>query len=744
MAVRGKCDAKGFRDYLASRGHKLSPFVVHNKAQLVGLPLRLPKLLGRDALLENIQSGFSNKTSNFAQVLQGISGSGKSSVASEYAFRSSNAYNQIVWIESSNMLSAANNIASIADQIKGMSATKNHSLLLVLDDLDNFQNGGNQIISALEKLNSWHVLATSTNDSWSEFFYPIPVPLLDKEDAVQILIGNLPDRGRNSANTIVEYVDRLPLALAQLSAYASKTLESWAKILEHLEVEGTRLFGCRPASLRTYKETVATCWHVILNKLEPESTKLLKLISFMDSKEIPLDLITAWFEYIDLSKFPTCIISVPEATVGLSGWLILSRTVSGIECHRLMQEVVRESIKKEEMQDFLIILLGLFASYLGDSGEEFRLYLRLKNHLITFLKCEQVELPDYTCAKLYLTLSSYAWRDDPVEGLELIDTSEKLARAANSEATPFLAVVLNMKGIMYRKLGALEDASDAFEEALQIARDFPDYTQALPAIVDNSAQVFQSKGETENALKLYREALEIRQANSAHPHDVITSLSNVVGALIEIGELQEAHCYFDQLINLIQQQVKDESYSLNYIAVCLKAARFSESLKDADKAVELSLIALALGRRIYGQGTKRYLEDALNSIALWLRIGKIDILEWFIERSLLVLPESIRPVFWFNSASLCIVYGNIDTGINLLRNFEEAYASNEEELLRAVAQTARMLAEDNEENPSHPSASFFLPSGVQLDFPSDFDFSKFAAVLVDWDTELHARVQDWG
>lgn len=609
--------------------------------------------------------------------------------------------------------------------------------------MDDFQNGGDQLVSALGKLNSWHVLATSTNASWSEFFHALPVPRLDKEDAVKLLLGNLTDNDRDSAKTIVEYVDRFPLALAQLSAYASKTLEPWSKILERLEVEGTRLFGHRPASLRTYKETVATCWHIILNKLEPESTKLLKLISFINSKEIPLDLITAWFEHIDVPKSPIHFMSVSEATAGLSDWLILSRTESGIECHRLIQEVVRESMKKEEMEKFLIVLLRFFTGYLRRDGKAFRAYVRLKSHLTTFLNCEQVELPEPTRANLYFTLSTYAWRDDPIEGLRLINKSEKLARDAGSEATSFLAVVLNMKGVIYRTLGALEDASDMFKEALQIAKNFSDDTEALPAIIDNSAQVLQAKGETEPALNLYREALEIRQVHSTNPDGILTSLSNVIGSLIEIGETREAKCRFDELINLIQQQVQDKSYSLNCVAVCLKAARFSESLEDIDKAAELSLIALALGRQTYGHGTRRYLEDALNSIALWLRIGKIDVLEWFIERSLLVLPESIRPVFWFNSASLCIVYGNIEIGVNLLRSFEEAYASTEEELLQALVKTAQMLAEDNENNPSYPSSSFFLPRGVQLDLPSDVDFSKAAAVLVDWDTELHARVQDW-
>ncbi|WP_008317053.1 tetratricopeptide repeat protein [Leptolyngbya sp. PCC 6406] len=743
MTVRGKCDAKGFRDYLASRGHKLSPPVFHSKAQLVDFPLRLPKFIGRDTLLANIQNGFSNKASNFGQVLQGISGSGKSSIAAEYGFRSSNTYNQIIWLESSNILSAANRLFSIVGQTQSISGEKNGSLLVILDDLDDFKNGGDQLISTLGKLKSWHVLATSTNSSWSEFFHAIPVPSLDKDDAVKLLIGNLSTTDRDSADTIVEYVDRLPLALAQLSAYASKTLEPLSKILERLEVEGTRLFGHRPASLRTYKETVATCWHIILNKLEPESTKLLKLISFINPKEIPLDLITAWFEHIDASKSQIHFMSVSEATAGLSDWLIISRTESGIGCHRLMQEVVRESIEKEEIQDFLITLLDFFEGYLGHHSEAFRAYVRLKSHLITFLNCEQVELPKSTRANLYFTLSLYAWRDDLMEGLRLIDKSENLAREAGSEAASFLAVVLNMKGVICKNLGALEDASDMFREALQIARNFSDDTEALPAIIDNSAQVLQAKGETAPALNLYREALEIRQAHSANPDGILTSLSNVIGLLIEIGEKQEAKCHFDELINLLQQQVKDKLYSLNCVAICLKAARFSESLEDIDKAVELSLIALSLGRKIYGHGTRRYLEDALNSITLWLRIGKIDVLKWFIERSLLVLPESIRPVFWFNSASLCIVYGNIEIGVELLWSFEGAYASTEKELLQAVVKTARMLAENNEKNPGQPSFSFFLPRGVQLDLPSDVDLSKAAAVFVSWDTELHARVQDW-
>ncbi len=745
MAVRGECDAKGLRDYLASKGHKLSLPLVHSKAQIVGLPLRIPKLVGRDVLLENIQCGFSKKGSNFGQIIQGISGSGKSSVAAEYGFRSSTSYNQVIWLESSNILSVVGKISSIANQSESTSTNQHNSILLILDDLDDFQNGGVRLLSALGELKSWHVLATSTNDSWREFFRAISVPFLDKDDAVEILLRDLPDKDKDSANAIVEYVDRLPLALAQLSAYASKTLEPWSKVLERLETEGTKLFGHRPASLRTYKETVATCWHIVLNKLEDESVKLLKLISFISSKEIPLDLITAWFEHIDVAKSPIHIMAVSEATAGLSDWLILNRTESGIECHRLIQEVVRESIDREERKNFSSTLLIFFTSYLGHSGESFRAYIRLKSHLLAFLNCEQVELPDCTSANLYFTLSTYAWRDSPIEGLQLLDISENLAREAGSKAASFLAVVLNMKGVIYRTLGALEDAADTFKEALQIVRNFSDDTEALPSIIDNSAQVFQAKGEIGQALNLYREALEFRQTHSANPDGILTSLSNIVGLLLEIGKKQEAQHYLDDLISLILKQVKEESYSLNCIAVCLKAAQFSESLEeDADKIIELSLIALTMGRRVYGQGTRRYIQDALNSIAMWLRLGKTDVLEWFIGRSLLTLPKSIRPIFWFNSASLCVVYGSIEIGVKLLWSFEEAYASTEEESLQIMVKTARMLAEDNEKNPSDPSFSFFLPQGVQLDLPSSVDFSKAAdAVLVNWDTELHARVEDW-
>ena len=371
----------------------------------------------------------------------------------------------------------------------------------------------------------------------------------------------------------------------------------------------------------------------------------------------------------------------------------------------------------------------------------FRAYVRLKNHLLTFLSCEQVKLSEFSRANLHFTLSTYAWRDNPIEGLQLLNTAENLARDAGSEAVSFLAIVLNMKGVICRTIGALEDASDSFEEARQIVMNSSDDSEALPAIIDNIAQVFHAKGRKKQALNLYREALGLRLETEANSDGLIVSLSNIVGLLIEIGEKKEAQCRFNELINLIQHQEKDKSYSLNCVGVCLKAARFSESLEDVDKAVELSLIALALGRQIYGHGTRRYLEDALNSIALWLRIGKIDVLKWFIERSLLVLPESIRPVFWFNSACLCIVYGSIEIGISLLRSFDDAYASTEEELLQAVVKTARMLVEDNEKNPRDPSFSFFLPRGIQLDWPSDVDFSKAAAVLVDWDTEFDARVQ---
>jgi len=334
------------------------------------------------------------------------------------------------------------------------------------------------------------------------------------------------------------------------------------------------------------------------------------------------------------------------------------------------------------------------------------------------------------------------WRDEPLEGLRLLDMSENLSRDAGSNAASFLANVLNTKGVIYRKLGELENASDAFKEALQIVRSLSVDTNGLPAIIDNSAQILQAKGDKKQALDLYLEALELRKVGLADPDGILTSLSNIVSLLIEIGKDEEARNYLDELINLIKQQLQEEFYSLNCVDVCLKVAQFSESLEDVDNAIELSLTALALGRRVCGHGTRRYLEDALNSIAMWLRMGKPDVVDWFIRRSLLALPESIRPAFWINSASLCLAYKVPETGIQLLKDFVDEYTSSEVSLLQSLSKNALMLIEDNKKNCDTPSLIFWLPPNFQLDLPSNISQPP-VAVHISWDMELHARIEDY-
>lgn len=738
MSTSRRCDADSIREHLMVSGHILSPPSGNSRAQMVNIPMRLPSLIGRDEFLLNIQSWYTSKVGNHGQVIKGISGAGKSSVAIEFCYRVSNYYDNIVWIDAADLKHVRDTITSIKKENISTTNKIHVPLLLVLDDIGEFDDGGEDVINALSKLESWHILATSTNDTWSSHFRALELPQLTQADALTLLTGELPRTDLESVEFIVDWVVRLPLALAQLSTYAAKTLEPFSVIRQQLLQSRVKIFSSKPASLRTYKDTVGTCWHLVLNKLDLQSATLLRIISFLGSTEIPLDFLSYWFENVDPDIAPIQVVSIPEATAALSEWLILKRSENGIECHKLIQEVVRDSLNEGEKEAISLTIAMFFSSFLGQNANAFQPYMRLKRHILAFLDSPQILLPEHSIAQLNFTLGTYAWRDDPLESLRLIERAENLSRKAGAVAVEFLATVLNMKGVIYKSILEFDHASDAFGEALKIAREDLKEPEAISSILDNSAQIFQSEGENRKALDTYVEALNIRKDNQTHPDGIVTSLSNVVGILIEMGKTDDAETYLLELIELIDSRLQGDDHSINLTAVCMNTAGFCESLKEVDYAVQYSLIGLALGRKIYGHGTNRYLEDALASIAIWLRLSQIEVVEWFVERSLSVLPESIRPVFWFNCASLCIAYSFPANGINHYQSFSSEYGDSDNELLQSVAKTARMLAEDNERTPDDPSMSFIVPPNVKIDVPQAYS-SASALAFVEWDTEFSAR-----
>ena len=64
---------------------------------------------------------------------------------------------------------------------------------------------------------------TSRNPTWGALAQPIHVEVLDRDEAITLLLGRTPDQNQVAADELAEELGDLPLALEQAAAYLEQT-----------------------------------------------------------------------------------------------------------------------------------------------------------------------------------------------------------------------------------------------------------------------------------------------------------------------------------------------------------------------------------------------------------------------------------------------------------------------------------------------------------------------------------------
>lgn len=736
-SVRGRLSREDTRNHLTNKSLKLLP-ETDPLGILWKLPFRTPHFVGREVMLNDIRSALSSGASSVVAI-KGVSGSGKSSIATEYAHRHQHSYRLIAWINASSTRDATREASDLMRLVP--EARTGLPVLIVLDDAPVFTKDERQLIEHLAGFGRRHVLVTTTHASWSGASKSLLVTSLDRDASIELLLSGRPTNDSSAVSLVAQWAGDFPLAIAQISMYASRTLLAWETILERLQAEGTKLFGTRTSALVGYEETVQTCWTLTLEQLEKCSRILLHLLVFLRPTELPLDLFSAWLD--ETKQIPELANAeeVDDAVAGLTEWFILQPYDIGVQCHPLLQLVVREHLvaaEKEHVSHKVALFLLDFIGAQMPAEYRFRAYVRLKSHALYFLDIVGSSLPAHLRARLFRDTGDLLTEEGlPEVGIQLLLEAEPLARQAGDDAKAYLSSLANSLGVTYRKIGDLDNAEKYLRESLALIPP-EDEEQGIPAITDNLAQVLQSKGDMVAALTLYKDALELRRRSSIASDGFLVTLSNIAGILIDMDRGDEAIDYIEEFKAGARKRSEEKRGSPDFVSVCHKVARHCENLGDIETAVGLSLGALAFGRQVFGHGSLRYIQDVFSSISLWLRNKRLDIAQWFIERSLLAVPDAIRPLLMFNSACLMIAWGYVEDGIRILSRFVVDYSSNNDLKFGGMVSMATLLVEENTDKTGPPSLAFIVPPGIALDVPEDLR-SPSAVAMVNHDFEVDAR-----
>jgi hypothetical protein len=272
----------------------------------VGQPVRLPPrpvfLAGREELLTELDSRLTGDDDSAPRMvaLCGLGGTGKTSVALEYAHRHLSEIGLAWQLPAENTAVLGAGFGRLADELGVMdmlhqrdpvaavhTALRAHRVewLLIFDNAPDPAS----VAAFLPPAGNGQVLITSQNPHWPG--HALEVPVLNAAIAAGFLINRTRDPDRRAAEELAGELGGLPLALEQAASYMTAVGQGTAAYLALFRgAQRAVLLGLGdPAG---YGKTVAATLTMAFRQLEksPGAVGLLRLLAFFASEAIPLRL----------------------------------------------------------------------------------------------------------------------------------------------------------------------------------------------------------------------------------------------------------------------------------------------------------------------------------------------------------------------------------------------------------------------------------------------------------------------
>ncbi|WP_306750982.1 toll/interleukin-1 receptor domain-containing protein [Saccharothrix yanglingensis] len=325
----------------------------------------MAEIIGREQDLADLRTAFTAARTSRApvvQVLTGMGGIGKTSLARAYAQRHLDDYAVVWWIRAEDptaidgeyrglleLVHSAQEAKLVRDAVQRANAwlaEQRQPWLLVLDNVPD--------AAALRGLfparGVGHVLVTSQAKYWPNPNIVHPVEPLDPDAAITLLTEISEDDDTTAAAELAAELDGLPLALAQAASFTVTNGTSLAAYLRfYRERSADLLSDGQPVD---YPHTVATTWLLAIGQLTPPARRILDTIAYFAPDSIPLSVLRPLVD--DELTFIRAIGNL------LSHSLVTRGAEDTITVHRLVQAVTRHRLG--ETVDHAVRARGLLAA----------------------------------------------------------------------------------------------------------------------------------------------------------------------------------------------------------------------------------------------------------------------------------------------------------------------------------------------------------------------------------------------
>jgi tetratricopeptide (TPR) repeat protein len=333
------------------------------------VPLRNRNFTGREQLLDELQRRVTtDNTVLLPYALYGLGGVGKTQLAIEYAYRYSNDYEVVWWIQADQPALIRSSFAELAPRlgitglipgrVEDAAAAAFDALrrgspsdrwLLIFDNADQPEE-----VRIFMPPGPGHIIITSRNRGWAQVIDTIEVDVFTRSDSQKFLSRRISGITDMDADRLAEELGDLPLALDQAASFLMETALTVDTYLQLMHMEGSRVLAENPMS-DGYPLPIAAAWSLSVTRLreqDPNAMKLLQLCAFFGAAPISLELLERGRYVLDspLKQVLSDSIMMSRALRALSRYSLarIDNHRRTLEVHRIIQRLIRDELAPDD------------------------------------------------------------------------------------------------------------------------------------------------------------------------------------------------------------------------------------------------------------------------------------------------------------------------------------------------------------------------------------------------------------
>lgn len=495
---------------------------------------------------------------------------------------------------------------------------------------------------------------------------------------------------RTSAERIVAEMGGLALAIDQVGAYIGETGCSLERYLHLFRQCRARLLAQRGTSPVGHPESVATTWKLVLQKIErTPATDLLRFCAFLAPDAIPETLLlqTAMLVGSRTRRFAADPLAFDAALATLRGYSLVKRNAdnSSISLHRLLQTVVRDSLKSAQQQTWAIWTIQVLSQAMPDpetipwqTGQQYVsqmvacIQLIDEYHLVSrdagwLLKHTGTMLRHAArygeAEQMYRRSLGMLEQVQGAEHPDVATTLDNLAKLLGlqrkyEQAVPVYEKILRIRGgtlgpehpditrtledlaLLYSNWKRYDLSQSLYERALQISEhalgpEHPDTATTLEKL----AVFYRLQKNYRLAEALYTRALSIREQALGAEHPMTASALNNLAVLYRLqGNYTQARPLFERALQIYKQTLGPEHPAT---ATAISNLAYFLSLQGQHKqALDFYKQALSIREQAFGSEHPNATITWLNIGQLYLEMHKYEQAEDALQRALLTHEQA--------------------------------------------------------------------------------------------------------